>query len=226
MTTSITILVCYRNEEENILKSGFKIIKSLKKLKIKHRIIFYNDASEDNSEFIVKKKFKKNCIFFSNNTPKGIGYMFRKVINIVHTEYFAIMSGNNNYKISDYLKIFSKLKYKKDLVIHQIPNNVKSRGLVRSVVSRSFTAIMNLLLKKNIKYYTGQNLYKTKLLKNFRPKFRYSVIYVEILIYVLKKLKRENYLFVKSGFYKRTKGKTKSINLNNVSEVLKFIWQL
>ena len=50
---------------------------------------------------IVKKKFSRNCYFYSNKLPKGTRYMYQKVIKSVKSD-FSIMSGNNNFKTGDY----------------------------------------------------------------------------------------------------------------------------
>ena len=225
MKSSITILICYRNEEKNIVLSGSAIINALEKNSIKYKIIFFNDGSTDDSEKIVKKKFSRNCYFYSNKLPKGTRYMYQKVIKSVKSDYFSIMSGNNNFKTGDYNKLFSKLKKGKKIIVHYIPNNIKIRGFVRSIISQSFVFLMRLLFIKEIKYFTGQNIYSTNLLKKFRPTYRYSIFQVQMFLFCFSKLNKNNYEIIKTNFYKRTSGRTKSISLKNVYEVINFLWK-
>ena len=225
MKKSLTILICYRNEEHNIVLSGKAMIKALRKNSIKYKIIFYNDGSNDNSEKNVKKNFNKNCYFYSNKKSMGIRYMYKKMIKLVNTEYFSIMSGNNNFKTEDYNKLFSKIKKNKKMIVHYIPNSVEKRGFTRSMISQIFIWLMRTIFQKNILYFTGQNIYSTKLLKKFNPTYKYSIFQVQMFLNSLSKIKNNEFEICKTNFHKRISGRTKSININKIIEIINFLWK-
>ena len=173
------------------------------------------------SILIPYKNEKKNIKLTTKNLIYALNYN-----NIKNYKIFLIDDGStdgsyNHFKKRDYINLLSPLKNDVDIIIHYIPNTLKKRGIIKYFISNMIIFFMNIKFSKKLKFYTGQNIYKTKLIKKFRANFNFSVFFIEILLFSLKKANKIK--IVNTNFYPRTFGKTKSLNFKNVVEVLKLL---
>lgn len=222
MSNSISILIPYKNEKKNIKLTTKNLIYALNYNNIKNYKIFLIDDGSTDGSFHYLKNFKnKNIIKLRNKYSIGFKKNFEKIIKNINTKYFALYCGNNHFKKRDYINLLSPLKNDVDIIIHYIPNTLKKRGIIKYFISNMIIFFMNIKFSKKLKFYTGQNIYKTKLIKKFRANFNFSVFFIEILLFSLKKANKIK--IVNTNFYPRTFGKTKSLNFKNVVEVLKLL---
>jgi glycosyltransferase involved in cell wall biosynthesis len=183
---SITIFIPAYNEEKNLETTVHTCNNICKEFFHNYELLIINDGSTDKTAEIAKQLAKNNPhIRVSHNKRNmGLGYSYRKAIQIAKKEYLMWVAGDNEFT-SDAIKSIIRHIGEADVVIsHNVNQTV--RPLYRRIISRTFTKVINLLFNLNLKYYTGLILCKTKLLQKLRLSSNSSSLLAEIVIKLVK----------------------------------------
>lgn len=212
------IMPCF-NEENNIEEAIRNTLNILQLKKIKGEIIVVNDASTDNSEFIIKKLVRDDnrLKLITHDKNYGIGKSFSDGVKEAKYKYCIMIPGDNENSPLESLK-YLYLTNHVDIIIPFI-HNLEVRSFSRRILSSTFRLIINISFGTNFNYTNGTVIYKTALIKSLSL-YSYGFFYqAEILI----RLVRRGYLFaeIPQIISKRNSGKSKALTLNSIMDVCK-----
>src|SRR5262249_47599883 len=147
----------------------------------------FDDCSTDETKRVITSLAAANPrirpIF--NPTNRGLGYNYRKGVELAANEYVIMIPGDNEIKAESVRDICARMG-EADIVIPYIAN-YKVRPLSRQALSRLFTLTMNLTCRQRIHYYNGPVLHKTALLRTVRLGTDGFAYQAEILIQLLRR---------------------------------------
>ena len=184
---SITVMVPAYNEENNLARAINRYDKAVKAVFNDYEFIIFNDCSLDRTGKIADELTKKNKKIRSihNNQNMGIGYNYRAGIELSQKEYYMMLTGEGEILSSSIKEILSH-SGEADILISYI-GNPKVRPPYRTIISRGFTILLNMLFGLHIKYYNGNVIHKTELLKKVKMNTNNAAYQAEVLIKMLKK---------------------------------------
>lgn len=209
---TLTMLILAYNEEKNLEDTVYICNKIAKELFDDYELLICDDGSSDRTGEIARSLAKKNphISVFHNRKNMGIGYSYRKGIQIAKKEYLIWVAGDNEFT-SDAIKSVVMHIGEADVVIsHNINQTV--RPFYRRIISRAFSTVINLLFSLNLKYYTGLILCKTKLLQRLKLTSNSGSLLAEIVIKLVKT--GHTYKVIPVRIRKRT-----SVNIFRLKEI-------
>jgi glycosyltransferase involved in cell wall biosynthesis len=219
---SITIMIPAYNEEENLLKTVSSVSQILRDLFEKYEILLFDDCSTDDTAKIANQISKKNkrIKVIHNKRNMGLGYNYRKGVELAQYKYFSWVPADNEAKL-DSVKYLLENAGKADIVVNYTVNK-EVRSHLRRIISYGFTQSLNLLFGLDLRYYNGLAVYKSEILKNINVKTNSFAFQAEILIRLIKK----GYSYLEVPMYIRKSGNTKIFRIRNFLGVIKTVFRL
>lgn len=222
MKKSVSIIVSAYNEEKDIKDAVSSILKALAGMITDYEIIIVDDGSTDQTLSVIKKEIKENnhISLIHHTINKGVGVSFRDGLVKARKKYVTVFPGDNDMSSKSLKDLFQKID-SADLII-SYPTNQR-RPFIRKLLSSSFTKVLNLLFKLNVKYYNGPFIVKLSLLKNLKLKSTGFLIFAELKL----RLIRKGFSFIEIPFEHvgRKHGQSKALSFSNLVDTLKtIIW--
>ncbi|MBF0275158.1 MAG: glycosyltransferase family 2 protein [Nitrospinae bacterium] len=162
---TLSIIVPAYNEAGNIEKTLDDLLRILKDDLEKIEIIVINDGSKDDTGKIIDDYGSRypSVKPYHNNPNKGLGYTYRRGVELATMNYITLVPGDNEICI-DSIRNYLMLTGCTDIVIPFI-QNYETRPLLRQGLSKMFTMVINAISGLNITYYNGPVVHSAKLLK-------------------------------------------------------------
>jgi len=222
---SLSVLIPAYNEIENILATLENVTKSFSGLNILYEIIVIDDGSTDGTGNLVDKNLKNypNVKLLRNNKNLGFGYSYNHGIENAQMQYSVMVHGDNAWGYKTLNDFFSYLG-KANVIIGYTNQMWKTRHWTRTIISKSFTKLMNLLFSRNLKYYNGLQIHKTEILKDMKIISHGYAFQPEVLLKGLQGNK--NYVEVGMNLIERKEGESKAFKIKNIVEVFITLWKL
>jgi glycosyltransferase involved in cell wall biosynthesis len=215
------------NEEGNLEPTIESVVGAVGPRFNNYEIIIVDDGSQDRTFAIAERLAARNPRIRLQRNPRnmGLSYSYRKGIALATNEYTSWVAGNNIVPRDGLERIYDRIG-ERDMVISYVIRDV--RGVMRRLVSRSFTVGMNLLFGLQLRYYTGPNVYRTAVAKQLKYTTRGSMFVPELLIRLLRS--GQSYVEVGLQPLPRSSGATKTFRIRNVVDVtrsaLGLFWEL
>ena len=225
MKPSLSVIVPALNEEPN-LGSVIDNIKYAVEGNIgDYEILIFNDGSTDNTAKIADKiaQKDKHVKVIHNKKNRGIGYCFRKGVKLVDKEYVIFIPGDNELHKGSIKKLLGLIKMSNEDIIIPYVVNKELRPIHRRLISELFTSTLNTLFNLRLKYYLGENIYKTNMIKKINMTTNSFAYQAEILVKLLKS--GHSYTEIETKMQKRT-GKSKMFKIKNIVGVIKTVFTL
>tara|TARA_B100001057_G_C22861529_1_gene954723 strand:- start:3465 stop:4367 length:903 start_codon:yes stop_codon:yes gene_type:complete len=163
----LSIIIPIYNEEENIEKLYYEIIKSVKSV-AKFEVIFIDDGSSDNSLNVLNKLKKNNKIIevFSFRENQGQTTATLKGFELSKGDYIVPLDGDLQNDPSDIDKLIIKFKTDKLDILFGVRHNRKDNFL-RMFLSSVANKLIKFLFDKNVSDLgCSMRCYKKKVIKN------------------------------------------------------------
>ena len=163
----LSIIIPIYNEEENIEKLFYEIIKSVKSV-AKFEVIFIDDGSSDNSLNVLNKLKKNNKIIkvFSFRDNQGQTTATLKGFELSNGDYIVPLDGDLQNDPSDIDKLITKLKADKLDILFGVRRSRKDNFL-RMFLSSVANKLIKFLFDKNVSDLgCSMRCYKKKVIKN------------------------------------------------------------
>jgi glycosyltransferase involved in cell wall biosynthesis len=209
---SLSVVMPALNEERNLRLAATTVLNAFVQQSIDGELIIVNDGSKDGTAKVADHlALEDSRITVIHNTqPEGIGSAFWKGVKQARKKLVMIMPGDGEDNPSG---AFSLLVHadQVDIVVPFIINR-KVRALHRRIVSRAYSAIVNLSFGINLNYTNGAVIYNTEMLRRIKPISTGFFYQAEILVRLL----RSGYLYaeVPHFLHSRETGKTKALRLS------------
>jgi glycosyltransferase involved in cell wall biosynthesis len=221
---SLTIIVPAYNEESNLRGTVETVLDVLPGRIRDYEILIFDDCSTDGTPEISDELARGNpgIKAIHNEVNRGLGYNFTKGVQLASKEFVMLLHGDNETRKESVARIF-ELVGQADIIIPWTANT-EVRPLKRRVLSRLFTALMNLLTGLRIKYYNGPCVHRSSLIKN-TPMTTWGFAYMAA---VLARLIRSGATYIETPMYlqRRDYGKSKAFKLKNLVSVSKTLAEL
>ena len=153
----LTIAVPCLNEEKFIAQTLKCIDEALAPLKIEYEVIVIDDCSLDKT-FETAIKFKNEnphlqINVIRNKRNRGLSRSYCDAAFLGAGKYFRLVCGDNSETAESIQKII-KVRHSADMIIPYHPE-VPGKSLMRKLISKTYTKIINRISGHNIQYYNG-----------------------------------------------------------------------
>ena len=101
---------------------------------------------------------------------------------------------------------------------------MKSRTWARTVISKTFTLLVNLITWRHLRYYNGLQIHQAPILKSLQIESRGYGFQAEVLVKALRLTR--TYIEVPMDLIEREKGESKAFRMKNVVDVLSTLKRL
>ncbi len=225
---SLTVLVPALNEEANLAAVVREAAPVVARHFPDHEFIIVDDGSTDRTGAIADELARENprVRVFHNGTPKGLGYNYRLGVERGTKDLYVFIPGDNENPASMMVPVFEQAG-RSDMVIPYVVNP-EVRPFLRRLLSRTFTAGLNLLFFRSVPYYNGPVIHRRALLATLPAWTSSFAFQAEI---VLQLLRRGATFETAPITIRRVEGSvTKAFKPRNVARVLatvaRLFWRL
>lgn len=160
---SLTVLVPAFNEAGNLAPTVERLIRALDITVDDYEIMIVNDGSDDGTgdeaDALAKRYDFVQAIHHERNM--GLGASYAEGIALGTKDYFTYIPGDNTWPYRSFVQLFSNLGKSDIVTSYSVNPEVRPAG--RRIVSRLYTAVLNLLFGHRLHYYNGLTIYP----KNF-----------------------------------------------------------
>ena len=219
----LTIFIPAYNEENNIEGAVLSVIKAMQQTSLEYEILLLNAFSSDRTGRIADRIAQKDPRIRVIHRQRwyGLGANYMEGVSQAKGEYFILFPGDNEIRGESLNRILTCLG-KTDIVI-PYTENPEVRAIHRRLISKAFVMLLNVLFHLNLKYYNGNALHKTTLLRRISVRSEDFAYSAEILI----KLIRSGYRYREIGMtIKPITNQTAIFNFRNIVGVMKTITRL
>lgn len=221
---SISIIIPALNEEKNLPGTIEEVCRGLNGNIGNYEILIFNDGSSDKTGFVADElaRNNKNIKVIHNPTTKGLGYNYKKGIELARNDYIVMFPGDNAFPWDSIRNLINHVG-KADIII-PYTKNTWARPFSRRIISRAFVELMNLLFGLNLRYYNGTVVHKREIVQKVpidTNGFAYQAA-------ILTRLIRSGYTYKEVGMELRDRefGGSKAFAPKNVLSVIKTIASL
>jgi glycosyltransferase involved in cell wall biosynthesis len=165
---SISFFVPTFNEANHIKNVLDKLSVLISELNLDCEIIVIDDCSTDNTLRIVTTFLNRhsdlNIKLIANSSNVGLGTNFYQAVKIAQKQYFRLINGDDVETMDSHVKLTSILG-ETDLIV-PFYYRVMGRGIYRTILSKLYTLLLNLITGYRLQYYNGAPIYELNKLKN------------------------------------------------------------
>ncbi|MBI2118148.1 MAG: glycosyltransferase family 2 protein [Elusimicrobia bacterium] len=224
MPTTLTAIVPALNEQGNIESTIEGIVPLLEKSFKDYEVLIFNDCSSDETGTLAERlaSKNKNIKVIHNPITMGLGYNYKRGVEIATKDYIIMIPGDNEITIESFENMFKKLGEKEIIVPYTV--NMEIRPFSRRILSKTYTWLINLLFGTHLKYFNGPVIHKRELIQTIPIHTNGFAYQTELLLKMIKS--GHNYLELGMVLKDRNSGKSKALLLKNIIRVSKSIFQL
>ena len=223
---SISLIVYGYNEIENVDYFFKKAIRFCKKISKKFEIVYLDDDSSDGTlEKVESYKKEINLRIFKNETNRGVGFNFSKILNLAKNEIIIHQTMDWAYDIDSFIPFIVHLKKNKCDVLHGYRKNLfknRSDNFYRNFVSSVNQTLIRILYGNFSRDFQNVYVIKKKCLKNIRLSSNSSFVNPELLINLIEK--GYKIFEVEVNFFKRKYGEAKGAKIISILRSVKDIF--
>jgi glycosyltransferase involved in cell wall biosynthesis len=221
----LSVVIPAYNESENIVATLENVTTALEPLAIPHEIIIVDDGSRDATATIVEKSLPRYPAvrLVKNDRNRGFGYSYRRGVEEAALANIVMVHGDNAWGWATLREFFGRTG-EADVIIGYTRGMLKSRTLVRTLVSKAFTLLVNLITRRRLRYYNGLQIHRAAILKRLRIESQGYGFQAEVLVKALQQ--GRTYIEVPMDLTERVKGESKAFRLRNFVDVWRTLRRL
>jgi len=218
---SLTIVIPAYNEEKRLDGAIEDVLFIAGSLDMDYEVIVVNDGSRDRTAELAKGWAGKRpqVRLIDNPVNRGLGHSLKEGFAAATKEYVTWFPGDNSVVKESMVPVWDKIGAA-DIIVPTM-HNVSDRPLFRRVLSITFTRLINLLFRLNLRYYNGLLIFPTELVGRLKYAGRGHDIFCEMLVRAIKL----GYSYYEIPFKHKveTEGMSKAISLRNFRNVGRMI---
>jgi glycosyltransferase involved in cell wall biosynthesis len=182
---SLSVIVTAMNEIGNLKPTVENIIAAAAPRISDFEVIVIDDGSTDGTSALADSlaAADSRVRVHHNGRNRGLAYSYLKGIELATRTYTSWIAGNNIVPRKGMEDLYDRVGTVDTLLTYVLKD---FRGLIRRRVSRTLTAVVNLLFGVRMRYYTGPCVYRTDVLKRLKCISEGSMIVPEILLRMVK----------------------------------------
>jgi dolichol-phosphate mannosyltransferase len=217
---SLSIIIPAYNESENIIETLENVTRALAPLDLEHEILVIDDGSADTTAALVTSNLHRfpHVTLLANERNMGFGWSYRRGVEAATLDHIVMVHGDNAWGHETLGELFSHVG-EADLVVGYTRAMWGSRTATRTIISKAYTALVNLITRRRLKYYNGLQIHPAPILKSLRIQSSGYGFQSEVLVKGLRRTK--TLVEVPMDLTERAKGESKAFRLKNVVDVLR-----
>ncbi len=222
---SLSIVIPALNEEAMLRSTVETLTGLLGPFFADYELLIIDDGSRDQTGTIADQLALANRRVRVVHHPdnRGLGYSYREGIQLATMEYVWWIPGDGGGLTSrdDLANIFGAVG-KADLVLVYLLS--ENRPWHRQLLSRTYTALLNLAFGLRIKYYNGANVYRRVLLQNLPMTSDGHGLLAEVSVQLVK----GGHGYVEVGMHNRERpgSSSNALRLKNIMRVARVLFRL
>lgn len=223
---TIGIILPALNEEVALKSVVTDLINVLESNSYSFRIIIVNDGSTDNTGFISEqlKASYPTIDVIHNSTPLNIGTCYRNGAKLLNTEFITWLPTDGEIDTNIIPTMLKEAA--SDKIIIPYPSIGKgNRSLFRRSLSLTYIKLMNKIFGFNLKYFNGNAIIPSSIIKDSNFISTGFTINLEIIIFSIKKYSLKS-IEVPFTLKPRIGGEQKALSCKNIFNVLRSTIQL
>jgi glycosyltransferase involved in cell wall biosynthesis len=215
---SLSIVIPAYREAENILSTLENVTRALSPLAIPHEILVVDDGSDDGTGTIVAEQLPRlpAVRLLANTRNMGFGWSYRRGVDAAACDHIVMVHGDNAWGAETLRNFFSHLG-EADVIVGYTRDMWRSRSWQRTIVSKSFTHLVNLITRRRLQYYNGLQIHQAAVLRNLRIESRGYGFQAEVLVKALHA--GATYREIPMDLIERAHGESQAFRLKNVADV-------
>ena len=222
----ITLFIACYDEQENIIGTLREVVAAMAELSLTWEIIIIDDASTDNSVALVKGFMSDNpalsVILVVRDKNRGLAHNFVDAAFCGNGKYFRLINGDNVESSRQIATVLSHVGEADMLIPTHVQNS--SRSLFRRLLSRLFTAAVNMISGYSIYYYNGCSVH----LRHDVQRWHSSCVGFDFQADLITRLldMGKSYVEVQTVCSERAFGESKALTRRNMLSVFRFFVEL
>jgi glycosyltransferase involved in cell wall biosynthesis len=217
---SLSVIIPAYNESENILDTLGNVTKAFAPLSLPHEILVIDDGSKDATADLVTANLSRfpHVRLLKNERNMGFGWSYRRGVEAAALAHIVMVHGDNAWGWATLREFFSRTG-EADVIIGYTRDMLKSRTWTRTIVSKTFTRLVNLITWRHLTYYNGLQIHLAPVLKSLHIESRGYGFQAEVLVKALRKTR--SYVQVPMDLIERQKGESQAFRAKNFVDVFK-----
>lgn len=161
-TVEVTFFVPCYNEEQHVCGAIEKLKGVAEQLAITYEILVFDDCSRDRtSEAVIEYRRSHPEVparLFRNKKNRGVSRNFVEGAFQGNGTYYRLICGDDIEPVETHLAVLSR-RGEADIIVPYF-TRIEGRPLHRHLISRTYTALVNLASGYRLRYYNGCPLYR------------------------------------------------------------------
>ncbi len=217
---SLSIVIPAYCEAGNILETLENVSGALASLPIDPEIIVIDDGSTDGTSAIVRANAPRfpAVTLLVNERNMGFGWTYRRGVEAASRDHIVMVHGDNAWGKDTLREFFSHVD-EADIIIGYTRDMWRSRTLTRTVISKSFTLLVNHITGRRLKYYNGLQIHQAPVLKSLRIQSTGYGFQAEVLVKALRLTR--TFVEVPMDLMEREQGDSKAFRVKNAMDVFR-----
>ncbi|HEX7778604.1 MAG TPA: glycosyltransferase family 2 protein [Vicinamibacterales bacterium] len=216
---SLSVIIPAYNEAGNIMATLENVATAFETLAIPHEILVIDDGSRDDTAAIVERARGRYPAvrLLKNEKNMGFGWSYRRGVDAAALAHIVMVHGDNAWGWATLREFFGRTG-DADVIIGFTRDMLKSRTWARTVISKTFTLLVNLITWRHLRYYNGLQIHQAPILKSLRIESGGYGFQAEVLVKALRLTR--TYVEVPMDLIEREKGESKACRMKNVVDVM------
>jgi len=217
---SLSVVIPAYCESENILHTLENVTRALEPLDLAHEILVIDDGSTDGTGALVTANLTRfpGVRLLVNERNMGFGWSYRRGVEAAALDHIVMVHGDNAWGWETLRDFFGHVG-DADVIIGYTRQMHRSRTWRRTVISKTFTLLLNLMTGRRLKYFNGLQIHPASVLKSLRIESSGYGFQAEVLV---KSLRLTNtYIEVPMDLIERKHGESKAFRVKNFVDVAK-----
>jgi glycosyltransferase involved in cell wall biosynthesis len=222
---SLSIVIPAFNEQGNIVSTLENVTGALDGLPIAPEIVVVDDGSRDATGDLVRQNAGRfpAVRLLVNERNLGFGATYRRGVEAATGEYIVMVHGDNAWGAATLRQFFARTG-DADIIIGYTRDMWRSRPLGRTLLSKTFTLLVNLIARRRLTYYNGLQIHRADVLKRMTIQSNGYGFQPEVLLKALRATR--TYIEVPMDLLEREHGESKAFRLRNAVDVLRTLKRL
>lgn len=215
---SLSIVIPAYCEAENILDTLENVTRALEPLGLTHEILVVDDGSPDGTGNLVTANLERfpAVRLLTNEQNMGFGWSYRRGVDAAALEHIVMVHGDNAWGHETLREFFSHVG-QADIIIGYTRHMWRARSWRRTVISKSFTFLVNVITHRWLTYYNGLQIHRASVLKSLCIESHGYGFQAEVLVKALRCSR--TYREVAMDLIERKKGESQAFRWKNVADV-------
>jgi glycosyltransferase involved in cell wall biosynthesis len=217
---SLSIVIPAYNEADNILGTIGNVTAALAGLPIEPEILVIDDGSSDGTGRLVQEHARRfpHLRLLVNARNMGFGWTYRRGVEAAAGGYIVMVHGDNAWGANTLHEFFSHVG-EADVIIGYTRDMWHSRPWTRTLISKTFTLMVNLITGRRLQYYNGLQIHHAGVLKSLTIQSSGYGFQAEVLVKALRLTR--TFVEVPMDLMERARGESKAFRVRNAVDVVR-----